>query len=235
LPLYHQLQQAIRDRIAAEEWKPGDQIPTIRELCDLYGVSRITVVQALGVLAQEGLLTRRQGKGVFVAVPKIEQGPVALMSFTEEMTSRGHVAASRTVSLTRESATPAVASKLELTPDELVVSLRRLRIADGQTMGVQQVYLPERLFPGLADVTEPIDSLYGLLEERYDVIPTAATDTYEPICLDRVTAALLEGRTGDPAFSVERITRDQHGRVFEHVVSVLRGDRYKVVLQLQHP
>ncbi len=82
---------------------------------------------------------------------------------------------------------------------------------------------------------ERIDSLYRLLQERYHVIPTAVTDTYEPICLDRVTAALLCVRTGAPAFSVKRVTHDQRGRVIEYVVSVLRGDRYKVILRLQHP
>lgn len=235
LPLYYQLQQAIRDRVAAGEWKPGDQIPTIRELCDVYGVSRITVDQALGILAREGILTRRQGKGVFVAAPKIEQGPLGLVSFTEEISRPGHMAGSRMLSLTREPATAEVAAALEISSSEPVVSLIRLRIADEQIMGLQQAYLPDRLFPGLADLTAPIDSLYRLLQERYHVIPTAATDTYEPICLERATATLLEARTGDAAFSVKRITHDQRGRVIEYVVSVLRGDRYKVVLQLQQP
>ncbi len=235
VPLYHQLQQAIRDRVAAGEWAPGDQIPTIRELCALYGVSRITVAQALSTLVQEGLLTSHQGKGVFVAVPKIEQGPVRLVSFTEEIARRGHTAVSRPLRMARALATADVAARLELSPGDPIVVLERLRLADGQPMGTQKAHLPERFFPGLADVAEPIDSLYRLLQERYGVVPTIATDTFEPISVDRATAALLEVRPGAPAFSVERVTRDQRSRLIEYVVSVLRGDRYKVVLTLERP
>src|ERR671936_968380 len=126
-PLYYQLQQAVRDRIAAGEWRPGDQIPTIREFGQIYGVSRITVVQALHSLAREGLLTRRQGKGVFVAESKIEQGPVRLLSFTDDITRRGQRPASRTLSLRREPASAEVAARLELAPGDGVLVLERLR------------------------------------------------------------------------------------------------------------
>ncbi len=233
VPLYHQLCQVLRGRLAAGEWQPGEQIPTIRELCDTYAVSRITVVQAIGALSQEGLLTRRQGKGIFVAEPKIEHGPIRLLSFTEETTRRGHAAASRMLALRREPASPEVAARLALAPGAPVVLLQRLRLADGEPMGVQTSYLPERLFPDLADVAEPIASLYTLFVQRYGVLPTDATDTYTPVRLDRETAQLLEVAPGSPAFSVQRLTRDQHHRLIEFVVSLLRGDRYQVVLQLR--
>jgi len=63
------VRQAIRDRITSDEWRAGDQIPTIRQLCESFGVSHITVVHALDTLAREGLLIRRQGKGVSSANP----------------------------------------------------------------------------------------------------------------------------------------------------------------------
>jgi GntR family transcriptional regulator len=233
LPLYYQLQEAIRERVHSGEWAPGDQIPTIRELCAMYGVSRITVVQALNTLALEGLLTRQQGKGVFVAQPKIEQGPVRLVSFTEDTSRRGHTASSTVLGLERIAAPGEIATRLELEPGASVVVLERLRLADGRPMGLQKAYLPDRYFPGLAETVEPIQSLYRLLQVRYGVVPTQATDTYEPTTVDRATARLLGVQPGVPAFSVERITRDQRSRVIEFVVSVLRGDRYKVVLKLE--
>ncbi|TME93444.1 MAG: GntR family transcriptional regulator [Chloroflexi bacterium] len=203
-PLYYRLQQAVRDRIAAGEWCPGDQIPTIREFGETYGVSRITVVQALHGLAREGLLTRRQGKGVFVAEPKIEQGPIRLLSFTDDITRRGHRPSTRMLDVRRERASPELASRLEL------------------------------LVPGLAD-TQPIESLYRLLRDRYSIVPARATETFEPIVLDRETARLLSVAPGSPAFAVERITRDRANRAFEFVKSTMRGDRYKVVLELVAP
>jgi GntR family transcriptional regulator len=235
IPLYHQLSQALRDRVAAGEWRPGDQVPTIRELCRLYGVSRITAIQAVGALAHEGVLARRQGKGTFVAEPKIEHGPVRLLSFTEDIVRRGHVPGGRVLEVTRMPAKQTIAASLQLAPGDPVVVIRRLRLTDGKPMGVQSAYLPDYLFPGLAETREPIDSLYRLLEGRYGVIPTKATEAYEPIVVDGETAALLGVRRGAPAFSVERVTRDQRNRLVEFTVSVLRGDRYKVVLDLARP
>lgn len=235
IPLYHQLRQALRDRIAAGEWHPGDQVPTIRELCHLYGVSRITAIQALGALAHEGVLARKQGKGTFVAEPKIEHGPVRLLSFTEDITRRGHVPGSRILELARIPASQTIAARLQVARGDAVVLLRRLRLTDGKPMGVQNAYLPDDFFPGLAEVREPIDSLYRLLDTRYGVVPTKATEAYEPIVVDNDTASLLGVRRGAPAFSVERLTRDQRNRLVEFTVSVLRGDRYKVVLDLAGP
>src|SRR5579859_6852079 len=88
-PLYARLRQALHDRVMSGEWQPGDQIPSIRELGELYGVSRITVVQALNELSHEGLLVRWQGKGVFVGTPRPGGPRLPLQSFTEETVSRG--------------------------------------------------------------------------------------------------------------------------------------------------
>jgi GntR family transcriptional regulator len=235
IPLYHQLRQALRDRIAAGEWRPGDQVPTIRELCRLYGVSRITAVQALGALAHEGVLARKQGKGTFVAEPKIEHGPVRLLSFTEDIARRGHLPGSRILELARIPASETIAARLQVARGDAVVLLRRLRLTDGKPMGVQNAYLPDDLFPDLADMREPIDSLYRLLDVRYGVVPTKATEAYEPIVVDDEAASLLGVRRGAPAFSVERLTRDQRNRLVEFTVSILRGDRYKVILDLAGP
>ena len=98
-PLYARLRQAIHDRVTSGEWRPGDQIPTIRELGQLYGVSRITVVQALDELSREGLLVRWQGKGVFVGHAKPDTPRMPLQSFTEETLGRGHTPSSRTLRL----------------------------------------------------------------------------------------------------------------------------------------
>ncbi len=235
IPLYRQLRQVIREQIAAGEWKPGDRIPTIRELCQRYGVSRTTVVQAVNALIQEGLLTGRQGKGIFISRPKVEQGPFRLVSFTEEMIRREFTPGTKMLALFRTPAPTEVARKLGLEPGESVVVLERLRLADGEPRGVMRSYLPERFFPGLADMNRPIESLYQLIQDSYGAVPTTAVDSYEPTRVDPATAALLNVRPGALAFSVERVTRDQRGRQIEYTVSVLRGDRHRVVVELRRP
>lgn len=198
-------------------------------------MSRSVVVQALALLDRERLLTRHQGQGIFVAEPnlQLEQGPALLLSFTEEISRRGHVPTSRTLRVARTTASASVAAALELAVGATLVLIERLRLADGLPMGFQRAHVPDRLFPGLAESDEPIESLYQLLQRRFGVLPDMATETYEPILLDRSMARLLEQTTGDPAFAVRRVTRDQHNRLIEWVDSVLRGDRYKVIVQLE--
>jgi GntR family transcriptional regulator len=231
-PLYARLRQAIQDRVTSGEWRPGDQIPTIRELGELYGVSRITVVQALDGLSREGWLMRWQGKGVFVRQPEPDAPRMPLKSFTEEAVGRGQIPSSCTLRLVHEHASVEMSARLGLRQDEGVVLLERLRLADGAPIALQKVYLPEHVVPGLVERSEPIASLYQVLVDTYGVLPTNAFERYEPIQLDPEQARWLETSAGAPAFHVDRTTADQYGRTIEFASSVLRGDRYAVHLVL---
>jgi GntR family transcriptional regulator len=231
-PLYARLRQAIYERVAAGEWLPGDQIPTIRELGELYGVSRITVVQALDALARDGVLIRWQGKGVFVGRPRASETRMPLLSFTEQAVARGQTAGSRMLLLRQEPPTPSLVARLELKVGEQVVLLERLRLLDGLPLAIQQAYLPEHLVPGLVDRRAPIESLYRLLADSYGVMPTNASESNESIGLRAEQALLLECQPGAPALLVDRTTTDQHGRAMEYASTVLRGDRFKMRLSL---
>jgi GntR family transcriptional regulator len=231
-PLYTRLRQALRERVSSGEWRPGDQLPTIRQLGELYGVSRVTVVQALDTLAHEGVLVRWQGKGIFVGQPRAVEPRIPLLSFTEETVARGATPGSRTLRLRLEPATPGLMARFDLKPDERVVLLERLRLVNGTPLALQQAYLPEHVVPGLVEQGAPIESLYQVLTDTYGVLPTNAFERYEPIRLTSDQARLLETQPGAPAFHVDRTTTDQHGRTIEFVSSVVRGDRYEVRLHL---
>jgi GntR family transcriptional regulator len=233
VPLYSRLRQALHDRVTSGEWQPGDRIPTIRELCALYGVSRITVVQALDTLAHDGFLQRWQGKGVFVSQLAPEAPRLPLLSFSEEAAGRGQAPSSRVLQLRREPAWPGLSARLELRADESVVLLERLRLVDGSPQALQRAYLPEHLVPGLLERREPIDSLYRMLADSYGILPTNATESYLPVRLGPYQAQVLETESGAAAFQVERTTSDQRGRPIEFVSSVIRGDRFQVRLQLR--
>jgi GntR family transcriptional regulator len=230
--LYSRLRQALRERVTSGEWRPGDQIPTIRQLGDLYGVSRITVVQALDALAREGLLVRWQGKGVFVGRPRI-QGPRApLLSFSEQALRNGHVPGSRMLRLRREAPTPALQSRLSVSPEQPVIRIERLRLLDGEPAAIQQSFVPEHLVPDLLVSAETIDSLYRLLADIYGVLPTNASETYAATTLSADQATLLATHPGAPAFQIDRTTTDQYGRSIEYTTSIVRSDRQQLHLDL---
>jgi GntR family transcriptional regulator len=231
--LYSRLRQALRERVSSGEWLPGEQIPTIRELGDQYGVSRITVVQALDALAREGLLVRWQGKGVFVGQPRDEGPRGPLLSFSEAALRLGQHPGSRLLDLHIEPPSSALQARLDLRAEQAVVRVERLRTLDGEPVAIQRTYIPQYLVPGLADAgSQRLASLYRALSDDYGILPTNASESYEPTMLSSEQARELESRPGSPALQVTRTAYDQYGRPIEYTTTVFRGDRTRVRLSL---
>ena len=235
VPLYHQLKTAILRDIDAGRWKPGERLPTEDELIARFHVSKITVRQALRELAQMGCVRREQGRGTFLQRPPLEEGPRELTSFTGEMRGHGLRASSQVLEQGVVEADRQVAFPLEIEMGEPVFRLRRLRFADDEPMGVQTAYIAMRLVPGIDRLSFAGTSLYDVLAARYALFPTAARETHQAISIPDVAATLLRVPAGSPALAAERLTRLVDGRPLEYVQSIMRGDRYKIVLDLTRP
>ena len=232
IPLYHQLKTVILREIEAGQWPPDQQLPTENELAQRFRVSKITVREALRELAVEGFIRREQGRGTFVERRRLQQGPRKLTSFTDEMRSHGLLPASRVLEQGAVNAPSSVASALGIAPEAQVFRLRRLRLANREPMGVQTAYLPLDLVPGIGKIRFADTSLYEVLQARYGLHPTTARETYCVTILKRPDAELLGVPARSPAMTAERVTCLAEGRPFEYVHSVMRGDRYKVVIDL---
>jgi len=232
-PLYHQTAEILRTRIVQNVWKQGDRLPSESQLCDEFGVSSITMRRAVATLVAEGLLVRLQGKGTFVSSDHaIVQGPPHLTSFTEDMRLRGWQSSARVTGFHTERAPAALATRLGLSAGALVHVLGRVRLADQLPVAVQRAYVPALLFPDLESHDFQHESLYEVFERDYGVKPATATEVYRASKLTDEEAELLEAEPDSPAFRVERLTTDSTGRRVELVKSVVRGDRYTLVLRL---
>ena len=232
LPLYHQLKTVVLREIEAGRWQAGQRLPTETEFAERFEVSKITVRQALRELAQEGRIRREQGRGTFVQHGRVQQGPRELTSFTEEMRRHGLVSASTVLARAPGPAPPEVATALALEPDAAVFRLHRLRLADREPMGVQTTYLPMALVPGIEAIDFADVSLYDVLQNRYSLHPTTARETFCVALVGLDDAPLLRVPVGSPAMVAERVTFLADGRPLEYVQSVMRGDRYKIVVDL---
>lgn len=230
LPLYHQLQAVLKAEIESGKWRPGEQLPTETKLTELYRVSKITVRQALEELAELGYIRREHGRGTFVEPRKFGEGPRELTSFTEEMRRHELVAASRVLSQRRVEADAKVADALRLPAKSKVFVLKRVRLAAGEPMSIQTAHIPAAFVPGL-EVTEEV-SLYEVLQRRYHLYAARARETYFAAAADAAAAELLGIPAGAPVFTVERVTLLPNENPFEFVQSVVRGDRYSIVLDL---
>ncbi|MCX7623600.1 MAG: GntR family transcriptional regulator [Thermomicrobium sp.] len=232
VPKYRQLQHVLEEMIAA--LRPGEAIPPERELEQRFGVSRVTVRQALHQLVLAGRLERGQGKGTFVARPKLEQG-LALTSFSEEMLQRGMRPGSRMLGVRTVAATTDLAGFLDCQVGQPLIELRRLRLADGEPMALETVYLSAERFPSLLEADLTDRSLYAWLSERYGVELAHARQTIEATVLGPDEARLLEVPVGTPAFRLERVSYDRRDVPIELVRSLYRGDRYKLHARLERP
>lgn len=232
IPLYYQLKTILLEQIRAGALKPNDRLPPEGELAASYGVSKATVRQALNELAVAGTLRRERGSGTFVAEPKLAQGPRALTSFSEEMRKRGLSPTSKSLKQDVIKAQADVAEKLQIAEGGQIVRIKRLRMADGQPMGIQTAYLPLELAPGLAEENLDEASLYEILGRKYGLRPARAAETHFAVPAEPDEAKLLKVAVNSPALAAERVAYLASGRPLELVYSVMRGDCYKIVLEL---
>jgi len=230
VPLYHQLQAVLKAEIDSGKWRPDDQIPNEAKLAELYKVSKITVRQALEELAELGYIRREHGRGTFVERRKLDEGPRELTSFTEEMRLHELVATSRVLSQRHVAADAKIADALQLAVKTKVFVVKRLRLAAGQPMSIQTAHIPAAFEPGLK-VTENA-SLYEVLQRCYHLYAARAREKYFAATADRTAAELLGIPMGAAVFAVERVTMLPNEKPFEFVQSVIRGDRYSIVLEL---
>lgn len=232
IPLYYQIKTRLLEAIEGGQLKPGDRIPSERELTQRYGVSRMTARQALTELESQGYLVRVQGKGTFVSTPKFEQPLVALTSFTEDMRRRGLRAGAQVLSASLEAADKRVARALGLVDGAPIYRLERLRLAGGEPMALEVSHLNADLFPGLLEIDLEQQSLYAILQEYYHVQLVRAAQSLEAVPADSQQAEILRVREGTPLMLMERISHDQDDRPVEWVQSLYRGDRYRFVTEL---
>jgi len=226
-------QSEARERVLdlIEQLGIGDAIPSERQLCVDLGVSRLTVRAALDDLVREGLLVRKRGSGTFVSEPKIAQ-ELTMTSFTEDMQRRGMVPGSRTLELRTSTAGPWLGRILHVSPSESIVVVKRLRLADHETMAIETLHVRESLVPGLSAEDLESHSFYELLSDRYGVDVVGGLQTIEPTVTNEEESEALGVPLHSPAFLFERTTRSRAGEIVEYVRSLYRGDRYRLVTEL---
>ena len=217
--------------LVTHELAAGDTIPSERLLCEQFGVSRMTVRQAVDALVVEGLLDREQGRGTFVAPTKVDL-EVRLASFGEEMQRRGMDPSSQVLAAEVVSATTDIADALDILPGERVFSLHRVRLADGEPMAIEQSWLSCQLVPGLFDDGPP-SSIYGELRRR-GIEPDWGEDTVSATEVDAQDAELLRVVAGRAVLRIARRTfAGETACVYSR--SIYRADRYVLWVPLRAP
>ena len=206
VPLYHQLKQILRHEIEQGTYQPGARLPSEPELIRQYGVSRITVRQALDDLEGEGLVIRRHGKGTYVNQQRIEQELVRLTDFVEDMQQAGQNPSSRLLALVHEPARAGIAKALKIPKGTEIVRVDRVRLANGHPIAYDTTWLPLRFGELLTSVDLTKETIYHALETRYAIPVVSGAFHITAATATAPKAALLEINVGDALLVIQRIS-----------------------------
>jgi len=231
-PLHIQLTNLLRQRIVSFDLEPDSQLPSEREMCDQYGISRITVRKAMAALQNEGLIYTTVGKGTYVAVQKLKEELRPLSSFTEDLERRGLVASSQVLNAAIVSTDEDLAGKLRVTQGSEVVLIHRLRLANGSPIAIQTTWLPHEYCPEILHHDLAARSIFDILRMEYG-LTLAHADTDITASLARFEECRLLGVVPPSAVLVcDQTTYLDSGEVIEFVHSIFRGDKYTLQTHL---
>ncbi len=226
-PIYQKIGDNLKNMIERGEVEPGEMLPSEWELSRMYSTSRLTVRRALDDLVREGLLTRRQGVGTFVASQTRVQILPSELSFTQNMRKAGRNPSSQVVKLTTQPATQVEAQALNLAAGYPVYELVRVRLVDGEPLMLETTYLSQQRFPDLGSADLEHGSLYEYLLQHYRIAIVAMDQSMEPMLLDKQEAALLDVAPNSPGIRSEITGYSEDGEPIEHTWSVTCHGRGK--------
>lgn len=225
VPLYHQLKDIFLRKISEKEWNPGHKIPTENELIAQYKVSRTTVREAINELVHDGLLEKKQGRGTIVCHVKMEEKLGKLTGFAEEMEEKGLHPSAKLISAKKMKTSVNVQKKLGLTSDENILAIRRIRLADGEPIAIENSYWPEEIGDMLLKNDLESAAFYQIIENQG--IPLKEADEFiSATAATKEEADWLGVPEDSPLLQMERIVYSVSGIPVEFTRTKYRSERY---------
>ena len=229
VPLYVQLAEILRAKVASGEWKPGQKVTSENELDRLYGVSRMTARQVIAQLVSEGLLFRVQGKGTFVQPTKIAApAPSGYRGIREQLEDRGYQTTTEVLEVGSTIADADVAAALDLVQGDPVMQVRRVRTVDGQPISYHCSFIPARLAADLPTHDMGSRQLCVLLAQEYGLDMGRVFETLEVIAASDEQADALSVPKDAPILLLQQRVQTPNGQPFELSRIAFRGDRIRL-------
>ena len=232
IPAYVQVMDALiaqmEDGTLAEEAK----LPSERELCDIFAVSRTTIRQAMGALESDGYVHIYKGRGTFVAAKRLNQEMSGLYSFTESMKRLSKMISTKLVAFEQIKCDERIARKMQCPIGTELFRFTRVRYADNEPMLIVTTHLPCKRFPNFSEEGLLTGSLYAIMRETYHVNFTKANETLQSVCVRADEAELLQVESDAPCMKIDRYTYEKE-TLIEYAVGIARGDKFEYNVELR--
>lgn len=237
IPLWHQIAERLRRAIANGEFGPGEALPSEAEINTRFGVSRTTARTSLDRLKEDGLISRRSGKGSIVLAPRVVQPLDRLSSFSNDMRARGLTPSYVTESIRRCPLTQRAAQALNLEPRSEAIRIKRQLLADEFLIGLSDSWIA----PSIIGNNAPPDraaldngSLYDWLRDICGAVIGGGHEIIEATAANRYQANALDVAPGSPLLLAHRTCHTHDGSPIEHATMHYRPDRYRFRVDLVH-
>lgn len=233
--LHAYVKEELLNRIKSNKYQHGEQFPTEFELCKEFDVSRTTVRAALQQLTQEGYLVRQQGKGTFVADPKVSQTlSQTVNKYSDQVAMQGKQATTQLISIQVIPANEFLQNALQVAANSPIQRIERTRGANGEPTQYQISYIPWDVAPGITK-EHAESSLYTSLKEQFSVHIAKTTENVEITLADERTSSYLKCKRDLPCFYIETVALDTIGRRAEFSRSYFRGDKTDFIIERNYP
>ncbi|WP_158735636.1 GntR family transcriptional regulator [Alteribacillus sp. YIM 98480] len=224
IPLYYQLKEIIKEKINNGVWGVDDRIPNEIDLAKQYNLSRSTVRQAILTLVREGALYRKQGRGTFVAKPKLDADFINFY-FPQDLGTQHKLIRNKEMECL-----PSINELLEIQSDQKVYELFRIRLFNEEPAALEKSYITSDLVPNFENNNFE-GRLYDLLSDEYGIDIVKAENYIEPIILEEYEASKLEVQPMTPALKLTRLGKDMTNQPVVFTESIIRGDRCRIYLK----
>lgn len=236
IPYHYQLTELIRKLISQEQWRKGDKLPSEREFCETFGVSRITVRKALDSLEGEGLVQTTKGIGTFVSEQKyLEKWASFPIGFTDSLANQGFRIETQVLTLETIRSIEKISKELELSSGDLVLHLHRLRFVAQEPILIVSSYLPRHLVPEIEKNDFTHKSLYQVLRSDYGLEIDKVKRGIEAVAATEKEARLLQVEPEAPLLQIESTSYTADGKPVEYFIAKRRGDRTRFEFELSKP
>jgi len=225
--LRYRVREYVLGLIKSGQFKPGDRLPTEAELQQRFGVSRITVRNAVDELSLKGLIVRKPALGTFIAEPKIEQELRRLTGFVEDMDALGMQASANVVKIASVKADPHVAARLGMSPGSRVTYIERVRLGNSEPLSLDCTWLPAHIGERVAHEDLKSRPIFSLLEDQYGIPLGEAEYVIEACLASKHVAKHLAVSQGSPVLLIERTTYARDGKPIDYEKLHYKGNRMR--------
>lgn len=232
IPAYRKIYAILKQQLKDQFYPVGTLLPTEAELEQKFGVSRTTIRKAVSILAADGYLKVRQGKGTEVLDGSTAQRLNCITSITETLRSKGHKVTTQGMSIRKMPPPEYVAAALDIPAGTQVYQLQRVQCADGKPIAIMLNYLKESVVPELERYSGTFVGLYSFLEDKYKIVLRDACEHLSAVAADFAESQILRVEVGAPLLCSKRITNTDLGP-FEYSVIKLVADKYEYIVYLK--